>query len=117
MSAHVGHHGTDVKKPMHLELSATTRLRGIWRIADPTITLASAAAMLLGTLWSAADGPLAWGWLALTVLGIFAIEAAKNASGRGVRLGLRCGRRRARERANAVQRWETCSRRRPADPE
>ena len=26
-------------------------------------------------------GPIAWGWLALTVLGVFAVEAAKNASG------------------------------------
>jgi 1,4-dihydroxy-2-naphthoate polyprenyltransferase len=54
---------------------------GIYRVADPKITLASVASLILGTCFAAADGPLAWGWLALTVLGIFLIEAAKNASG------------------------------------
>ncbi len=37
--------------------------------------------MLLGACAALALGPLAVGWLALTVLGIFAIEVAKNASG------------------------------------
>lgn len=55
--------------------------RGFWRLADPKISLASAAGMLLGTAAAAMDGPLAPGWLALTVLGIFAVEVAKNASG------------------------------------
>ncbi len=55
--------------------------RGIWRLADPKITLASAASMLLGAAAAARDGPMAWGWLVLTVLGIFFVEAAKNASG------------------------------------
>lgn len=54
---------------------------GIWRLADPKITLASMASMLLGTAAAWHDGPLAWGWLALTVLGIFLVEVAKNASG------------------------------------
>lgn len=54
---------------------------GIWRVADPKITLASAASLLLGLAAAARDGPLDWGWLVLTVLGIFCIEAAKNASG------------------------------------
>jgi 1,4-dihydroxy-2-naphthoate octaprenyltransferase len=39
------------------------------------------ASMLLGALFAARDGPLHPGWLALTVLGIFFIEVAKNASG------------------------------------
>ncbi|MDH5493801.1 MAG: prenyltransferase [Myxococcales bacterium] len=56
-------------------------LEGIWRVADPKITLASVAAMLLGGAAAGHDGPIAWGWLALTVLGIFFVEAAKNASG------------------------------------
>lgn len=39
------------------------------------------ASMFLGASAAAHDGPLAPGWLTLTVLGIFAIEVAKNASG------------------------------------
>ena len=54
---------------------------GIWRLADPKITLASAASMIVGATAAAWQGPLAWGWLALTVLGIFCVEAGKNASG------------------------------------
>ena len=54
---------------------------GIWRVADPKITLASVAAMLVGAGVAAWRGPIAWDWLALTVLGIFCVEAAKNASG------------------------------------
>lgn len=54
---------------------------GIWRVADPKITLASVASMVVGACAAALDGPIAWGWLALTVLGIFCVEAAKNASG------------------------------------
>jgi 1,4-dihydroxy-2-naphthoate octaprenyltransferase len=60
----------------------TTDLRaGIWRLADPKVTLASVASLFLGAAAAAHDGPMAWGWLALTVLGIFFIEVAKNASG------------------------------------
>ncbi len=55
--------------------------RGFWRLADPKISLASAAGMLLGASSAAAAGPIAVGWLLLTVLGIFAVEVAKNASG------------------------------------
>ncbi|HEY8145419.1 MAG TPA: prenyltransferase, partial [Kofleriaceae bacterium] len=55
--------------------------RGVWRVADPKITLASVAAMLLGGAMAAHAGSIHWGWLLLTVVGIFAIEAAKNASG------------------------------------
>src|SRR5688572_31737204 len=55
--------------------------RGIWRLADPKITLASAASLFLGAAAAAAHGTVAWGWLGLTVLGIFFIEVAKNASG------------------------------------
>lgn len=54
---------------------------GIWRLADPKITLASVASMILGASVAAHDGPLSLGWLALTVLGIFFVEVAKNASG------------------------------------
>ena len=54
---------------------------GFWRLADPKISLASMASMLLGACAAALDGPLAPGWLALTVAGIFFLEVAKNASG------------------------------------
>ena len=54
---------------------------GIWRVADPKITLASVASMLVGIGAAAWAGALAWGWLVVSVLGIFCVEAAKNASG------------------------------------
>jgi 1,4-dihydroxy-2-naphthoate polyprenyltransferase len=54
---------------------------GIWRLADPKISLASAASMFLGACAAAAVIPIEWEWLAFTVIGIFAIEVAKNASG------------------------------------
>lgn len=54
---------------------------GFWRLADPKISMASMASIFLGACAAAADGPVAWDWLALTVAGIFCIEVAKNASG------------------------------------
>lgn len=54
---------------------------GFWRLADPKITLASMASILLGVSCAARDHRVMWGWLTLTILGIFAIEVAKNASG------------------------------------
>lgn len=55
--------------------------KGFWRLADPKISLASMASIFLGACVAAAHGPLHYGWLAVTILGIFAIEVAKNASG------------------------------------
>lgn len=60
---------------------ATKFAQGFWRLSDPKISLASAAGMLLGASSAAAAGPIAVGWLVLTVLGVFAVEVAKNASG------------------------------------
>jgi 1,4-dihydroxy-2-naphthoate polyprenyltransferase len=54
---------------------------GLWRLADPKISLASIASMFLGACAAARDGTVSWGWLAATVGGILAIEIAKNASG------------------------------------
>lgn len=54
---------------------------GIWRLADPKISLASMAAMWLGTFAAAADGPVRPLWVVVTVLAVFCIEVAKNASG------------------------------------
>ena len=55
--------------------------RGFWRLADPKISLASMASIFLGTCVAASYGQLHLGWLIVTVVGIFAIEVAKNASG------------------------------------
>ncbi len=60
---------------------ATKFAQGFWRLADPKISLASAASMLLGASAAAAAGPLDVGWLVVTVIGSFAVEVAKNASG------------------------------------
>jgi 1,4-dihydroxy-2-naphthoate octaprenyltransferase len=54
---------------------------GFWRLADPKITLASMSSILLGAAAAVHSGTNAWGWLLLMVLGIFALEWAKNASG------------------------------------
>jgi 1,4-dihydroxy-2-naphthoate octaprenyltransferase len=55
---------------------------GFWRLADPKISLASMSAITLGACAAAAArGTLSYGWLGLTLLGIFALEVAKNASG------------------------------------
>ena len=59
----------------------STFRQGFWRLADPKISLASFASMFLGACAAAATNPLHFGWLAVTVLGVFAIEIAKNASG------------------------------------
>lgn len=65
-----------------LELEGASRIaRGLWRVADPKITLASMSSIFLGACLAARSGPLSVGWLTLTVLGIFFIEAAKNTSG------------------------------------
>lgn len=55
--------------------------RGVYRLADPKITLASVASMVLGACLAGADGDVSWGWLGVVVVGIFCVEAAKNASG------------------------------------
>jgi 1,4-dihydroxy-2-naphthoate octaprenyltransferase len=55
--------------------------RGLGKLADPRLTLASLSSMLIGTAAAARHGPLQWGWLAATVAGIVALEIAKNASG------------------------------------
>jgi 1,4-dihydroxy-2-naphthoate octaprenyltransferase len=54
---------------------------GFLRLADPKITLASMSSILLGAAAAVHSGTYAWGWLILVVIGIFALEWAKNASG------------------------------------
>ncbi len=55
--------------------------RGLWRLADLRLTLASLSSMLLGAAAAWARGGLSWPWLAVTVFGICCIEVAKNAHG------------------------------------
>ena len=54
---------------------------GVWRLSDPKISLASIASITLATGATLGAGDLTVTWFALTVLGILAIEVAKNASG------------------------------------
>mgnify|MGYP001825277105 FL=1 len=54
---------------------------GFWRLADPKISLASFAGLWLAACFAARDAGLHWGWLALTIAGVFLVEVAKNASG------------------------------------
>ncbi|MGH7144193.1 MAG: prenyltransferase [Planctomycetota bacterium] len=54
---------------------------GLWRLADPKISLASMAGLFLGACVAWHDGPLEWTWLFVAVLGIFCLEVAKAASG------------------------------------
>lgn len=55
--------------------------QGFWRLADPKISLASFAGMFMATCFAANDSTIVVGWLALTVLGVFFVEIAKNAYG------------------------------------
>jgi 1,4-dihydroxy-2-naphthoate octaprenyltransferase len=54
---------------------------GLWRLADPKVSLASFAALALGAAAAAGAGTFHWVWFGLTFVGIFALEVAKNASG------------------------------------
>ncbi len=56
-------------------------ISGFWRLADPKISLASMASIFLGACAAAAAGAIDFSWLAVTVIGVFAIEVAKNAWG------------------------------------
>jgi 1,4-dihydroxy-2-naphthoate octaprenyltransferase len=68
-------------RPVPEAASGTSLGRGLARLADPKVSLASFASLFLGACAAHAAGTLHAGWLALTVLGIFAIEVAKNAAG------------------------------------
>lgn len=55
--------------------------RAFCRLADPKISLTSAASLYLGLAVAAAEGPVAWGWVGLTAAALFGFEVAKNAWG------------------------------------
>jgi 1,4-dihydroxy-2-naphthoate octaprenyltransferase len=65
-----------VPETNHLNFAA-----GFWRLADPKISLASMTSIFLGACAAAATGAIDFGGLAMTCIGIFAFEVAKNASG------------------------------------
>ena len=55
--------------------------RGIWRLADPKISITSAAAMLIGVAPAIRADQYSLVWLAVTALTLFCMEVAKNAWG------------------------------------
>ena len=61
--------------------SENALISGLWRLCDPKISMASISSMFLGTCLAVTSGSIDLMWLALTVIGILALEAAKNASG------------------------------------
>ncbi len=54
---------------------------GIWRLADPKISITSAAALLVGVAPAIRIDQVSWAWLAVTALALFCMEVAKNAWG------------------------------------
>lgn len=54
---------------------------GLWRLADPKISITSLAAMTVGAAPVAAHPDFSWGWLAVMGLAMFCMEVAKNAWG------------------------------------
>ncbi len=63
-----------------MNLKAEVR-EGIWRLADPKISVTSAAAMLVGIAPAIRLGQFSLLWLAVTALALFCMEVAKNAWG------------------------------------
>lgn len=55
--------------------------QGLWRLADPKISITSLACMMIGGSLAARDGTLNWLWLAVTGIALFCMEVAKNAWG------------------------------------
>ena len=59
-----------------------TNLRtGLWRLADPKISITSAASMAIGASLAAGEDRFSWCWLLLLGLAMFCMEVAKNAWG------------------------------------
>lgn len=54
---------------------------GFWRLADPKISITSAASMAVGAAPAAGDPGFSWFWLLLLGLAMFCMEVAKNAWG------------------------------------
>lgn len=54
---------------------------GFWRLADPKISITSAASMAIGGALAARDGSFSWLWLMVMGSAMFCMEVAKNAWG------------------------------------
>lgn len=54
---------------------------GLWRLADPKISVTSLASMAIGGSVAAREGSIAWEWHGLMLLALFCMEVAKNAWG------------------------------------
>ena len=54
---------------------------GLWRLADPKISITSAASMAIGASMAAGESRYSWLWLAVMGLAMFCMEVAKNAWG------------------------------------
>lgn len=54
---------------------------GIWRLADPKISITSVASMTIGASVVALETDIDWIWLFITGLALFCMEVAKNAWG------------------------------------
>ena len=54
---------------------------GLWHLADPKISITSAASMTIGASVAAMEADISWSWLLITGLALFCMEVAKNAWG------------------------------------
>ena len=54
---------------------------GFWRLADPKISITSAASMAIGAALAAGEPGFSWSWLLVLGLALFCMEVAKNAWG------------------------------------
>jgi 1,4-dihydroxy-2-naphthoate polyprenyltransferase len=54
---------------------------GLWKLADPKISITSAASMAIGAAAAFSDGYFSWFWLAVLAGAMFCMEVAKNAWG------------------------------------
>jgi 1,4-dihydroxy-2-naphthoate octaprenyltransferase len=54
---------------------------GLWRLADPKISITSAASMAIGAAMAAGSPQFSWAWLSILGLAMFCMEVAKNAWG------------------------------------
>lgn len=54
---------------------------GLWRLADPKISITSAASMAIGASLAAGHAHFSWSWLLVLGIAMFCMEVAKNAWG------------------------------------